>query len=110
MGVKCHISVLTKNRITLSNRRSTIEEALRFLDSFQIDEKKYVLIQQTDAMRRSNSVYEQKYTPEIIMRGFQYFAESKSCYELSRNDYELPSISTLTRLASKNSNIEGINL
>ena len=70
MGVKCHISVLTKNRMTLSNRWSTIEEALRFLDSFEIDEKKYVLIQQTDAMRCSNSIHEQKYTPEIIMRGF----------------------------------------
>ena len=56
--------------MTLSNRWSTIEEALRFLDSFEIDEKKYVLIQQTDAMRCSNSIHEQKYTPEIIMRGF----------------------------------------
>ena len=56
--------------MTLSNRWSTIEEALRFLDSFEIDEKKYVLIQQTDAMSCSNSIHEQKYTPQIIMRGF----------------------------------------
>ena len=40
MGVKCQISALAKNRITLCNRRSTIEEALRFLDSFETDKKK----------------------------------------------------------------------
>ena len=40
MGVKCQISVLTKNRITLCNRWSTIEESLRFLNSFEIDKKK----------------------------------------------------------------------
>ena len=46
MGVKCQISVLIKNRITLCNRWSTFEEALRFLDSFEIDKKKDVLMQQ----------------------------------------------------------------
>ena len=68
MGVKCQISVITKNRITLCNRWSTIEEALRFLDSFEIDKKKDVLIQQIDAMSRSSSVHEQKDTPEMIVR------------------------------------------
>ena len=105
MGVKCKISVLTKNRITLCNRWSTTEEALRFLNSLEIDEKKDVLMQQTDVMSRSNSIHEQKYTPEMIVRGFEYFAKLRGCYKLLRNDYELPSISTLTRLTSKVSNI-----
>ena len=39
MGVKCQISVLTKNGITLCNTWSTIEEALRSLDSFEIKKK-----------------------------------------------------------------------
>ena len=46
MGVKCQISVLTKNSIALCNTWSTIEEALRFLDSFEIEKKKDVLMQQ----------------------------------------------------------------
>ena len=56
-------------------------------------------------MSRSYSSHEQKYTPEMIVRGFEYFAKSRTCYKVLRND-ELPSISTLTRLTSKVSNIE----
>ena len=70
MGVKCQISVLAKNRITLSTRWSTIKEALSSLNSFEIDKKKDVLIQQTDAMSCSNSIYEQRYTSEMIVQGF----------------------------------------
>ena len=57
-------------------------------------------------MSRSNLLHEQKYIPEMIVRGFENFAKSRSCYKLLRNYYELPSISTLTRLTSKVSNIE----
>ena len=106
MGVKCQISVLTKNCITLCNRWSATGEALRFLNSFEIDKKEDVLIQQIDVMSCSNSIHEQKYIPEMIVRGFEYFAKSKSCYKLLRNGYELPSISILTRLISKILNIE----
>ena len=45
---------MTKNHIHLCNRCSTIEDVLRFLDSFEIDQKKDVLMQQTDALSRSN--------------------------------------------------------
>ena len=98
MVVKCQINVLTKTRITLCNRWSTIDEALRFFDSCEIDKKKDVLMQQTDAMSRSNSMHEQKYTPEVLVQGFEYFEKSRSPYKPLRNDYELPSISALTRL------------
>ena len=64
-------------------------------------------MRQIVAMSRLNSIHEQKYTPEMIVRGSEYFAKSRSCYKLLRNDYELPSISTLRRLISKVSNIEG---
>ena len=40
------------------NRWSKIEEALRFLDSFETDKKKVVSMQQTEAMVRSNSTHE----------------------------------------------------
>ena len=63
-------------------------------------------MEQTDAMSRSNSIHEQKYTTEMIVRGFEYFAKSRDFYKLLRNDYELLSISTLAILTSKVSNIE----
>ena len=42
----------------------------------------------------------------MIVRGSENFGKSRSCYKLLRNNYELPSKSTLTRLTSKVSNIE----
>ena len=47
------------------------------------------------------------YTLEVIVRGFEYFAKSRSFCKLLRNDYELPSISTLTRLTSNVPRIKG---
>ena len=63
-------------------------------------------MQYIDAISRSYLTHEQKYTPEMIVRGSENFGKSRSCYKLLRNNYELPSKSTLTRLTSKVSNIE----
>ena len=40
MGEKCQISVLTKKHKILYNRWLTIEEALRFLNSFEIEKER----------------------------------------------------------------------
>ena len=53
-----------------------------------------------------DSIHKQKYIPEMIVRGFEYFEKSRSCHKLLKNDYKLPTISTLTRLKSKFSYIE----
>ena len=106
MGIKRQVSVLTKKRITLCNRWSTSEKALQFLNSSETGKKKDTLMQHTDAMRRSSSIPEQKYTPEVIARRFEYFAKTRSCYKLLKNDYELLSVSTFARFTSKVSNIE----
>ena len=59
-----------------------------------------------DAMNcmNSNKVHEQKYSPEMIVRGL------KSLYQQLHIDYELSSIKTLTRLTSKVSNMEDKSL
>ena len=62
-------------------------------------------------MSCSSSINEQKYTLEMrenerTVRESKYFSKWRSCYELLRNDYELPRISRLTILTSKVSNIE----
>ena len=49
-------------------------------------------------MSRSNLIHEQKYTPEMTVQGSEYFAKSRNCYKLLRNDYELPIKSNLARL------------
>ena len=107
-GVQCHIQTLTKNRIHIFNHWSQIEEAVRYLNTLDIDNKKSVLLQQVDAMSRMNSSKKQSYPPEVIVRAFEYFARSRSLYQQLRNDFQLPSVSTLTKITSKVSNIDDI--
>ena len=70
----------------------------------EIDNKKDVLRQQMKSMKAC-CVGEKKYELETIVRAFQYFATSRATYNLLRNDYELPSVQTLTRLTSKVKNL-----
>ena len=45
------------------------------------------------------------YIPEILIRSFVYFSTSRALYDRLRNDYQILSISLLTRITSKISNI-----
>ena len=80
MGIKCSISSLKSNKITLCNKWSTIEEAFRYLNFMEIDSKTNVLMQQIDVMSRINSniIGDQIYSPEMIVRRFEYFSSSRS--------------------------------
>ena len=107
-GIKCTITPLSRNMINLLTKWSIIEEAVRYLNAIEIDQKKAVLIQQMQSMKPCN-VGHKKYSADIIVRAFQYFATSRATYHLLRNDYELPSIQTLTRLTSKVKNINDVS-
>lgn len=48
------------------------------------------------------------YGQETIVRAFEYFATSRSLYSMMRRDYQLPSITTLTRITSKVSKVSEI--
>ena len=71
-----------------------------------IDSKKEALIQQLDAMSAKSNVTESVYSSEMIIRAFVYFATSRALYRNLRNDYQLPSISTLTHLTSAVSKVD----
>ena len=90
-GIKCTINW------------STIQEAIRYLNAMEIDNKKDVLRQQMNSMKAC--VGEKKYELNTIIRTFEYFATSRATYKILRNDYELPSVQTLTRLTSKVKNV-----
>ena len=51
-------------------------------------------------------VGEKKYESEIIIRSFEYFAMPRAFYIRLRDDYQLPSVTTLTRLTSKTNKID----
>ena len=107
-GVRCTITSLVKNCIHKFKCWSQVHEALRYLTSFEKSEKKTILLQQVECMSSMNSsnILEQKYSPEFIIRAFEYFALSRSLYNQLRNDFQLPSIATLTHITSKVSNID----
>ena len=50
------------------------------------------------------------YIPNAIVRAFEYFSMSKSLYKQLRNDFQLPSISTLQRITSRVSKDDEIQL
>lgn len=41
------------------------------------------------------------YSPETIIRAFEYFTTSRALYQRLRIDFQLPSVQTLTRITSK---------
>ena len=73
---------------------------IRFLNSLETENKKEVIQQQMKAM--SAKTFGTKiYGPEIIIRAFEYFATSGSLHNRPSIDYQLPSVSMLTRITSK---------
>ena len=102
--IKCTINTLSRNRIHTLKKWSTIQEAIRYLNAMEIDNKKDVLRQQMNSMKAC-CVGEKKYELNTIIRAFEYFATSRATYKILRNDYELPSVQTLTRLTSKVKNV-----
>ena len=99
-GIKCTIKSLSKNRVTVLDTLSKLQEAVRYLFCLEIDQKKSVLLEQVTSMSSLIQVGDKKYTPAVIVRAFEYFVISRSLYKRLREDFELPSIPTLTRITS----------
>lgn len=102
-GVKTSIKPLSTNKIVKINRRSQLEEAIRYLNSLDLDHKKSILHEQCVSLG-TTKVGTLKYSNEIIVRAFEYFATSRALYNQLRTDFGLPSIATLNRLSSKVNN------
>ena len=106
LGVRIFVPTLTKNRITKLQSWSALEETIRYLASCSASNKLDVIQQHIESM--SSSVGTRIYSLNMIMRAFQYFATSRSLYKRLIIDYQLPSVSTLTRINSKVSKVEDV--
>ena len=84
---------------------SRVAEAIRFLNTKVVGRKVEILLG-VKCMNSLTYVGGKKYSAETIARSFEYFAVSKSLYRSLREDYELPSISTLTTITSKVSTLQ----
>ena len=105
-GSRCTIKPLSVNRITRLTSWSAVEEAISVLCNMDVSRKEKVLIEQVSSTSSSSNVCQRKYSPETLVRQFEYFATSRAMYKRLREDYQLPSITTLTRLTSKCNNLK----
>ena len=104
LGTKCSIEFLNKMRVYKLTKWSAIEETIKYLYQLPITKQKEILMQQISAM--SPVVVGQNiYSPEVLIRAFEYFATSRALYQIIREDYKLPSV-TLTLLTSKVSKLD----
>ncbi|XP_066923516.1 uncharacterized protein [Clytia hemisphaerica] len=103
MGVQCTIKSLSKNRITHLDSWSCLEEALCFLKNSEFTRHQTILQEQIESMKPPQ-VGKKLYSPQVLMRAFGYFSQSRSLYSRLRSDFKLPSIKTLTNISSKVNN------
>ena len=98
-GVKCYISSLSKNHINTVDTWSKLEEIIRYLNSMAFDHKKNFLSQQFLAMVPKRVGI--KYSSDIVICAFGYYATSLTLYNRLRDNFQLLSLVTLGRMTSK---------
>lgn len=100
LGVKCTTASLSRNKITALKTWSALEENIRYLNAMEFDNKKQIIQQQLQAMG-PQLVGKPLYSPDVIIRAFQYFATSRALYKRMRHDFQLPCVETLSRMTSQ---------
>ena len=103
IGIPCTIKTLSMNRMNTLNSWSRINEALRYLANTELNQHQKILIEQFDSMKPTK-VGKKKYSASVLTRAFSYFTISRSLYDRLRDDFQLPSIKTLTNITSRVSN------
>ena len=97
--IKCIISSLSQNKIAQLTPWSQVDEAVRYLKNHSSSRKETALHRQVSAMG-VKSVGERKFSNATIVRAFGYFALSRTAYNRLHQDFDLPSVTTLTRMTS----------
>ena len=103
-GPRCSLPYISKNRLNQMNSWSLLENIITSLNNMDIDHKKEMLLQQVKVMA-PKIVGEKTYPAAFLVMAFCFFATSRALYNRLREDYVLPSVSTLTNLTSKVSKI-----
>ena len=88
------------NSISNCKTWSALSEMVRYLSELEMTHKKKILFDQLFVADKKGE-NEKLYSPEITTRAFEYFATSRSLYSRLQQDFQLPSIRTLTIITSK---------
>ena len=81
---------------------------LDYLEMSQPSHKNNVLLQHIDCMNKEKIVGQRVYDIEVILRAFEYYAVSRSCYHRLYKDYKLPCTDTLRKLTCKTKSINDL--
>ena len=102
-GVRCYITTLTSPplRVTKLTDWGHIIECIRYLDTHQPSHKTNVMLDNIESMSRIQKVGQTVYSMATMMRSFEYFATSRASYKKLLWNFQLPGITTLTKLTSK---------
>ena len=92
-----------KNKVTTRKTWPTFHEIVRDLTNVDIDDKKKIFLEQDECMA-TTMVGKSVYLPEVMTRAFEHFATSRALYGKLTEDYQLPSIRTLSRITLKFAN------
>ena len=76
------------------------DNSLQYLENLEVDKKK-VLVSGIVVSMGVTYVAEKRYSIDKLVPTFKYFVLSQSTYNHLRQDFQLPSISTLTKMTYK---------
>lgn len=106
-GSSCSVPSLSNNKINQCKNWSTLYEIIRYAKAKEKGHKTDILLRQVSVSGKKN-VAQTLYSPEAIARAFEYFCISRSLYHRLREDFQLPSVRTLTRITSKIGSVEDV--
>ena len=87
-------------RVTHLTDWGHICEAIRYLDMLEPSHKITVLMDTVESMGKIERVGQKVYSSAMMIRSYEYLAISRACYRKFTEDFQLPSIATLTKLTS----------
>ena len=100
-GPICIIKTLTCRNVSELKEWNQIIEVLRYLEHYEVPPKLKIHLEDVGSLSRIQKVGVKVYDSATMVRAFDIFATSRAAYQRLLSQYQLPSVTTLTRLTSK---------
>ena len=108
-GVKTFIPALSQSHITKFKSWWQIVEAIRYLKNHDPSHKLQILAEDLESLNNVCQVGKKVYSMKTMLRAFEYYSTSRATYKKIAKDYQLPSVSTLSKITSKTTNTSSLD-
>ena len=99
----------TKLRVHKLESWTSVGALFDYLNTSDFPHKNSILLQHIDCMNKEKLVGQRVYDMQVILRAFEYYAVSRSCYHRMYKDYKLPCTDTLRKLTCKTKSIQDLD-